>query len=1157
MLTPAPVQTPPVDTPKPPITAPLAADPSEKGLNPPVRPVQQPHVEETLLAVISQLTGYPTEMLGLEMDIEADLGIDSIKRVEILSAIQEKMPHLPAIEPEKLGTLKSLQEVVDQLAADPSTAQISTLNDDAARSDRDRQVTEPLTGKSTGNPSAVEETLLTVVSQLTGYPTEMLALEMDIEADLGIDSIKRVEILSAIQEQMPHLPTIDPEQLGSLKSLRDVVNHLAASPLSDHQETATGDQPQPQPAGRTSAATAPDTSPLPLETTLLEVVSQLTGYPQEMLDLEMDIEADLGIDSIKRVEILSALQEKWPELPAVDPEAMGTLKTLGDICGHLTTDAMTDPASGDEPLPMQQVPQTPAKKAPFEHHLAGPILEKKCVVVRQLPPRKVAKPVLDSAYQIFLAGVSDKLTDALQKELGNCGISSTLLPLATEMGEVDLSRAAGLIIIEPENLSSAGLEPKGLLKRSLLLAKQFAPHLNANACQGATFLATITRMDGQFGLKDNSLLDSPISGGLSGLAKTASHEWPETICRAIDLDPDWHQWEQIAPVLTREIFSPQASEEPMEIGLSSDGRICLDLETTPYPEGSVNLNPGEVVIVTGGARGVTAVSANSLARRCQPTIVIIGRTPPPAPEPDWLQGLQEEVDIKQALLQHQFAGQRPTPREVERAYRQHMANREVATNLAQLKQAGSQVVYCSVDVRDQEALQAQINEIRAAQGPIKAVIHGAGVLEDRLITDKTPDQFDRVYDTKVQGLQNLLGALDKEDLTYLILFSSVTARFGNKGQADYAMANEALNKIAQQERIKRSECRVIAFNWGPWDGGMVSPALKRNFEQQQIALIPPEAGAMSMVLEMMGSPDGPVELVIGGPIQPELQPRPEATADKSDDDLSLAFKHEIDLNRYPVISSHVPNGNPEVPLALMTEWIAHGALHSNPGLTWHGLDDIQLLRGIKVNHEKKVIRLMTGKPFRENGFYKVDVEIRDGFKNGQDITHCKATAILCDQISDPPAYQPPSEMNMSGYPRSLEEIYRDILYQGGPLQGIKDILAFSGQGITARILTAPDPRSWINDPIRTSWMSDPLIIDSAIQLATLWSHENMGQAALPAYSASYRQYCPRFPKGEITAVLDIAEAADGRIKGNFTFIDQNNTVLARLEGYEALLAASK
>ena len=109
-----------------------------------------------------------------------------------------------------------------------------------------------------------------------------------------------------------------------------------------------------------------------------------------------------------------------------------------------------------------------------------------------------------------------------------------------------------------------------------------------------------------------------------------------------------------------------------------------------------------------------------------------------------------------------------------------------------------------------------LDAVRSDIGPVKALIHGAGVLEDRLIVDKTPEQFARVFETKVVGLEILLDALEDDPLSYLILFSSVAARMGNRGQADYAMANEVLNKIAQKTALARPSCRVISFNWGPW-----------------------------------------------------------------------------------------------------------------------------------------------------------------------------------------------------------------------------------------------------------------------------------------------------------------------------------------------------
>jgi len=126
-------------------------------------------VEQTLLEVVSRLTGYPAEMLNMEMDIGADLGIDSIKRVEILSTLEETLPGLPKVSPDMMGTLKTLGQIADYLADSNTTAP-----------------SNPPAVEAEDNANDISESLLSVVSRLTGYPAEMLNMEMDIGADLGI-----------------------------------------------------------------------------------------------------------------------------------------------------------------------------------------------------------------------------------------------------------------------------------------------------------------------------------------------------------------------------------------------------------------------------------------------------------------------------------------------------------------------------------------------------------------------------------------------------------------------------------------------------------------------------------------------------------------------------------------------------------------------------------------------------------------------------------------------------------------------------------------------------------------------------------------------------------------------------------------------------------
>ncbi len=262
------------------------------------------------------------------------------------------------------------------------------------------------------------------------------------------------------------------------------------------------------------------------------------------------------------------------------------------------------------------------------------------------------------------------------------------------------------------------------------------------------------------------------------------------------------------------------------------------------------------------------------------------------------------------------------------------------------------------------------------------------------------------------------------------------------------------------------------------------------------------------------------------------------------------------MNRYPILESHILDGKPVVPFALMTEWLGHSALHENPGLFLHGLDDIRLLSGIKLNEEKRLIRLLAGKAKKNGSVFEVDVEIRDGVKNGKEVIHSRAKAILTDTLSQPPLFNNSIETATKVYSRSIDEVYEKILFHGIELRGIKEIISCSSRGMVARISPAPSPEKWMADPLRRRWIGDPLVLDSAFQMAIIWCFEEKGVVSLPSYSASYRQYRNRFPADGVTAVLEVTEVTEHKMKGDFTFLDSENKVVAGLTGYEAITDVS-
>jgi hypothetical protein len=269
--------------------------------------------------------------------------------------------------------------------------------------------------------------------------------------------------------------------------------------------------------------------------------------------------------------------------------------------------------------------------------------------------------------------------------------------------------------------------------------------------------------------------------------------------------------------------------------------------------------------------------------------------------------------------------------------------------------------------------------------------------------------------------------------------------------------------------------------------------------------------------------------------------------------LSLLFKREIDLERLPVLESHQLDGKPVVPFALIAEWIGHSAMHGNPGLHLQGIEDLRLLKGIRLDNEKKIIRMMAGKARKNGAVFEVDVEIRNGVKDGKDVIHSRGKALLSPKVLPAPASPSGLVTQFLPYGKTVREVYDHILFHGIHLQGIQRIMGLSDKGIAAKIAAAPAPEQWIVSPLRSRWISDPLVLDCAFQMACIWCYEKMGAVSLPSYTASYRQYCGQFPQDGITAVLEVTEKSAHKMTGNYTFLDSNDGVIATLTGYEAVM----
>ena len=972
--------------------------------------------------------------------------------------------------------------------------------------------------------SEIAKTLLDVVSEKTGYPAETLDLSMALDADLGIDSIKRVEILAAIQERLPNAPVVKPEHLGTLNSLQEVVNFLLGS---NHPAAAAG--PVPSPAASPAVSTPEQQTLAPV---LLEIVSAKTGYPSDMLDLDMSLDADLGIDSIKRVEILAAVQERLPNATVVKPEHLGTLNTLRQVLQHLQ-----GLGSGGEKT--QAHPVVEPVSAPLAPAVALPAdLE---IFTPGLVSAGEARGGTTVAGQILVTGEDQPLAVELCQALARKGFKAERISLS-EVKDASWDRLGGLILLGPVKGGSVKF-----LRQALFAAQSAGKALRAEAGPGGAFLFGVTRLDGSLGFSDQAFSSDPVNAGILGLIKTAGREWPEIRCRAIDLSADFSP-KEAAEKLAREI----TSSGPLELAINRQGRFRVQLQaaTLGSKKAPPVLSPGDLVVVTGGARGVTAECALELAREYQPTLLLLGRSPEPETEPDWLAALRTEAEIKKGLFARLGSA---SPREVGEQTRRILVSREIRHNLERISATGAKVEYQSLDVCNDAALALALGEASSRLGPMRGLVHGAGVLADSLIEDKTPEQFDRVFSTKVAGLQALFAQARQDSLHFIAFFSSTTARFGRSGQADYAMANEVLNKQGRQLARDFPSAKVVSFNWGPWDGGMVGEGLKKLFSKEGIGLIPLSQGARLLTDEVSSLENSGRELTVLA--KGSARPADEQDALRKVQVIDiLAFERVLDLKGHPFLESHVIDGRPVLPLAIMLEWLAHTALHEHPGMQFLGCDDLRVLHGVICDQAEPVkLRFYSGKPREGKEGLHIPVEARGTRAQGKEVLHARGEILLGDKLPTAPN---PRAFTIPMADLQANSLYNNILFHGKMMHAIEQVDGCGDRGLTAWVLGAPEPVAWIRNPLRQRWITDPLAIDSILQLLIVWTTRIRSMGSLPCGIARLRQYRKPANRQKFKAVLEVTKSNDLLALADADLIDPAFGLAVRLEGVEGVLDAS-
>jgi len=948
-------------------------------------------------------------------------------------------------------------------------------------------------------------TLMEIVAERTGYPVDMIDPNLDLEADLGIDSIKRVEILNKFRRVLPEVKQKQLEsgieELAGAKTLQSIIDWLRAS--HDYVLPQQGD-------GNNGAH-----SSSPKELTLaphgqgdlaaggngkhdnaraLAVVDSLQG-------------AINGSSSIIRRGVVSPLP--LPELLLTGQQLDERLSLIkennpivlitADRFNFATAVAELLKDRGLMPIILKQSDNNIVSgngSGLFKAPKAGSITEK-------------AINLQDFAdIQTYLS--------CLQQ---NNGIGMLLHLQSFAEDNADLNRASAVSLLHILKYLSLSLSESKVKPR----------------------LLAVTTMGGKFG---NELATtawfSPVQAAIVGLTKVAAKEMEDCACKTIDFDLSMQRAnEDLSPGLLRNMASlllkeSIADDAIVEVGYRSEQRWGLEIA-----DGSLKadfshppLNENSVVLITGGARGITAEIAVQLAQRYKPVLILIGRSPLPSTGEDpGFAGLKGIRELKAKIIEVLKAEGKPVNiPEVEARYQTFIKEREIRNNIERLSSSAAKAEYYSLDVRDSEALTRLIEKVYNDHGKIDAVIHGAGVIEDALLKDKDKESFLRVFDTKVNSALTLLKSLKLDSLHYLFLFSSVVGRTGNAGQADYVAANEVLNKLASTIKEEMPQGRAAAIMWGPWKGGMAQPELESIFAQYGWAMIDVQKGCDSFIDEMFCSNKKESEVLLVA--EPEGKSKQRGRGARlrhseviSNDSGDKEYIVELDLQIDVFLLDHAFDGVPVLPMSYALELMCEAVHSTYPDMPLKKIENLDIPAGILFDLPKKKISIIVHEEEKQAGAVTAVVSIISGTKNrrvnfqarfavGEEIkldTPRTRIPVLVEMKNTNPDSSEDGRNNVSSETHidptkcglgaaitlpSIADIYRQWLFHGKSFHGMKTIYAAGEKGVIGQV-SGLSPEHCLRLEKDGNWIIDPVMFDCSMQLGGIWARRCLDITALP------------------------------------------------------------
>jgi enediyne polyketide synthase len=525
--------------------------------------------------------------------------------------------------------------------------------------------------------------------------------------------------------------------------------------------------------------------------------------------------------------------------------------------------------------------------------------------------------------------------------------------------------------------------------------------------------------------------------GAAGLAKTLCLEAPAVPVTVIVL-PLSAGAPVSADVTDAIVADVAATAEFSEVHYDEAGtrRVPVLRPVTGLADGAADLplGAGDVLLVTGGGKGITAECALALARESGASVGLLGRSDP-------------------------------------------AADAELAANLERMRAAGVTYRYARADVTSASEVQAGVEEIREALGPVTAVLYGAGLNRPAPLASLDEAAFGRTLAPKIGGLEAVLAAVDPASLKLLVTFGSIIGRAGLRGQADYATANDWLTGLTRELAAAYPQCRCVALEWSVWSGAGMGERLGvlESLTREGISPISVDDG-LAILRQVLACPRTPPALVVmgraGGLPTITLEPRELPLARFIDQPrvyypgIELVADAELSADSDPYLSDHLFGGELLFPAVIGIEAMAQAAAALATADGVPVLEDVAFLRPIVVPAEgSAAIRIAA-----LNHGDRIDVVIRSS-DTGFQADHFRAT-LRYGGPRPVDAGLPPGSAH--GTPVPLDpatDLYGGgILFQGKRFQRVLSYHRLAATSCVAEISAVPGGDGWFS-----SYLSGDLV----------------------------------------------------------------------------------